>query len=387
MQYELAVVGLGAVGSAALLAAARRGISVVGIEQFGAAHNLGSSHGQSRIIRQAYFEHPDYVPMARRSMTAWREIEAAAGVTLMTQCGLLQIGRPDSEVIRGVQSSSALHDIPVERFAADEIENRWNWWRVPADCVGLFEPGAGLLRVEKCVAAMLKLARESGGKIAVDSPLEGWDSLGDGSVELRTKGGTISARSVIFACGSWSAAVLNSGQSDSQLPALQVQRVPQLWFHADSPLMNLNAGGFCWLVDEGPGSCFYGLPGLDHLGMKVARHGNGDVVDSPDHLNRTIEMGDRVQVEAFMQRWFRFRKIQFSFGSVCMYTMSPDQHFLVDRLPGERNIFFAAGLSGHGFKFAPVLGEALVEMTAGRSDADCEFLGLKRFGKRDEPAF
>ncbi len=374
MIYDLAVIGVGGVGSGALLAAARRGLKVVGVEQYGAAHNLGSSHGQTRIIREAYFEHPNYVPMARRAFRMWREIETATRASLLTVTGLLQVGRPDSEVILGVQASSDQHAIPVEQLSPTEIEERFPWWRVAEGQVGLFESGAGFLRVEKCVAAMIRLAREKGAEFRANSAVENWAVGDDGTVELTVSGEKIRARRAVIACGPWSAKL-----AGSRMPELKIIRKQQTWFHVDTHLVHAGAGGPTWLVDEGPESCFYGLPSIDRLGIKVGEHSCGQAVSDPSELNREADPNDVARAEEFMSRWFRFQRVHLSFASVCMYTMSPDEHFVLDRLPGMKNVSIAAGLSGHGFKFAPVLGEILVDLTEGKSGGDSEFLSMQRF--------
>lgn len=363
-----------------MLAAASRGLSVVGLEQFGAAHNAGSSHGQSRIIREAYYEHPDYVPMARRSVQRWQEIEARTGVRLMHRCGLLQVGRPDSEVIQGVETSADRYGIEVEHLAPAALEQRWPWWRVPADCVGLFEPGAGFLRVEACVAAMIRMAIDLGAVFRPDAAVTSLSVRDDGNVELVAGSHRWIARRAVVSCGPWSGRVLaRFPGSVNAIPELTVLRKQQQWFQVDTAAVHYLNGGVCWLVDEGPESCFYGLPAIDRLGIKVAEHSGGQICADPDRLDRQIAPGDVERAGDFMDRWFRFGRRHLSFASVCMYTLSPDRHFLIDRFPGLPQIALAAGLSGHGFKFAPVLGEALVSLAMGEEPADCGFLGLQRF--------
>jgi sarcosine oxidase len=375
MIYDLAVIGVGGVGSGALLAAARRGMKVVGIEQFGAAHNQGSSHGQTRIIREAYFENPGYVPLVRRSFEMWRGIEAEIGKNLLTVTGLMQIGSLDSEVIRGVQASSDQHSITVEHLCPAEIEGRFPWMRVPAGQVGLYEAGAGFLRAEPCVAAMIRLARNQGAEFRANSPLDKWSVADDGTIELHVGQETIRAKRAVIAGGAWSSRI-----AGKFLPEFKVIRKQQSWFQVDSHQVNLGGGGVAWLIDEGPESCFYGLPSIDRLGMKIGEHSCGQPVADPSDLDRNTNQADVDRAKEFINRWFRFKRVHLSFASVCMYTMSPDEHFILDRLPGMTHVSIVAGLSGHGFKFAPVLGELLVDLVDGKEDENARFLSLGRFG-------
>lgn len=165
------------------------------------------------------------------------------------------------------------------------------------------------------------------------------------------------------------------------MPRLEILRKQQNWFRVDSDRVQVGNGGVCWLVDEGGAGCFYGIPAIDRQGMKIAEHSGGQVVGSPDEMDRNCNPEDVRRAERFMDRWFRFDRRELSNSSVCMYTMSPDQHFMIDRLPGMPQVVFAAGMSGHGFKFAPVLGEELVALALGEAAADSRFLSLERFSK------
>lgn len=377
MTHDLAVLGLGAMGSATLLAGARRGLSVVGIEQFGAAHDQGSSHGQSRIIRTAYYEHPDYVPLARQAVGMWREIESASGSRLFIPAGLLQVGRPNSDVIAGVLNSSRLHDIPLEHLEPAQIAARWPWWKVEDGYIGLFERDAGLLLVEQCVAAMWRLAREAGARVVVGHRLGGWAVDDDGVVQLELGGESIRCRRLAVTAGAWNAELLRGA-----VPNLTILRKQQQWFHVDHPGVHADCGAPCWLVDEGASGCHYGFPALDRTGIKIAEHSGGEPVPDPARLDRSVRPAELEKLRQFMERWFRFGKVLFSRGSVCMYTMSPDQHFIVDRLPETPQVVCGAGFSGHGFKFAPVIGDLLVRMALGEDCPEGKFLSLNRFAAK-----
>lgn len=370
--HDLAIVGVGGMGSAAFWAATRRGLSVVALDQFGPAHDRGSSHGQTRIIRAAYFEHPSYVPMAQRSFQLWDEIARRSGKQLLCRSGLLQVGPPDSAVIEGVRTSARQYSLAVEELSPGQIEARWPAFRIEPDQVGLFESGAGYLRVEWCCAAQIRLARDAGGKYHGNSAVSAWRIEDDGAVRLETGAGIFRARQAIFAGGPWSARLL----SELELP-LQVVRKQQHWLQVDRADIHAAAGFCCFLFDT-PSGCFYGFPAIDHLGMKFAEHSGGEPVGDPDALERGLDSAEWARTEAFIQRAFRFGRTRLTHHSACMYTRSPDEHFLIDLHPKYPQIALVAGLSGHGFKFAPVIGEQLVDLLQGTPQPDCEFLRLGR---------
>lgn len=376
--HDLAIVGVGGMGSAAFWAATRRGLNVVALEQFGPAHDRGSSHGQTRIIRAAYFEHPSYVPLAQRSFQLWDEISARGRKPLLHRSGLLQVGHPESAVIEGVRLSAKQFSLSVDELLPAEIEARWPAFRIQPDQIGLFESGAGYLRVEWCCAAMIRQAIDNGGDYHADTPVQSWQVEADGTVRLETTGGEFRARQAIFAGGPWSGQLL----AELQLP-LQVVRKQQHWVQVDRADIHTAAGFCCFLFDT-PEGCFYGFPAIDHLGMKFAEHSGGSPVADPSQLDRALDASDWERTAGFIERAFRFGRTRLTHHSACMYTRSPDEHFLIDLHPEHPQVAFVAGLSGHGFKFAPVIGEQLVDLLAGSPDPDCEFLRLDRIRSRSQ---
>ncbi len=371
MDYDCLIVGLGAMGSAAAWQAARRGWRVLAIEQFGAAHDRGSSHGQTRIIRAAYFEHPNYVPLAQRAFGLWREIEQAVDRSLLVRAGLVQIGKPDGAVIRGVLQSAEAHGIEVEHLKPDEIRQRWPVFRQPGDdLVGVFEPGAGFLRVEHAVASMIRLAVDAGAELRLNTTVQGWDVQDDGRVTVRSDQGVWTGRRLIVAPGAWA-------QRLARLPEVPVQvvRKQQQWFQIDRHEVKVQNGFPCYLVESDDG-WFYGFPEIDHLGLKIAEHTGGQVAEGPEQVDRGLDRDDLARAERFVDQAFEFGRRRLVHHSVCMYTMTPDQHFVVDRHPDFDNVAVACGFSGHGFKFAPVIGRRLCELLDGSDDPICDFLRL-----------
>lgn len=368
-------------GSSALWQAARQGWSVVGIEQFGAVHDRGSSHGQTRIIRTAYFEHPDYVPLARRAWEDWQAIERETGQRLLEPTGLLQIGRREGQVVQGVLESASRHDIPVDVMNASECAQRFPLFRQRGeDRVGVFEPTAGLLRVESCVASLLKLAKEAGAQLQVDTRVQSWRVGDDGVIEVDTNQGPFRGRRLILAGGAWASGLL-------QWPELRltVLRKQQHWFQIDRVGVKYQNGFPCYLIETDDG-WFYGFPELDHLGIKVAEHTGGDPVDDPSRIDRQLDPAELKRCESFLDQHLDFGRRRWVHHSVCMYTMTEDEHFVLDRHPRFEQVAIAAGFSGHGFKFAPIVGRQLIRLLEGEPDPDCDFLRAgNRFGASDSP--
>lgn len=380
-RYDVIVLGLGGIGSAAICHVARRGHRVLGIDQFSPPHDRGSTHGQTRIIRQAYFEHPDYVPLVLRAYELWREVEAATGQTLLEQVGLLEVGPGDGVVVPGVLASAARHDLAVERLSAADAERRFPGFRVPGNYAAVFEPTAGFLHVERCVAAHLQLAVQAGAALQTNTAVASWSRSGN-AIAVLTDRGEFRAERLIVAAGPWAAHVL---------PALGVplvvRRKPLYWFAAAGgdaatcanwPL-SVAAGCPTFLYELSQG-VFYGFPQFDDRGVKVARHSGGETVADASTVDRALDAADCDAVAEFVEAHLVGLARRPRDHATCMYTMSPDEHFVVDLLPGEPRVAFVAGLSGHGYKFAPVLGEILADLVdAGETKHPVGFLGLDRF--------
>jgi sarcosine oxidase len=372
--YDAIVVGCGAVGSAALQHLASRGLKVLGLDRFAPPHDRGSSHGRTRMIRQAYFEHPDYVPLVLRAYELWHALEAAVGRTLYRETGLLQIGSAAGHVVLGVLASARLHGLAVDELSAAEVERRFPGFRCPSDLVGVFERRAGFLHVEDCIRAQLEIAVRHGAELRTDAAATAWRSEGEGIV-VAGPGGPYHARHLIVTAGAWAAQLL--ARLDLKL---LVRRKPQYWFAPRIPdAYRLDRGAPSFLYETADG-VFYGFPIFGPEGMKCAEHSGGATVDDPAQLARDLDRADLARVERFLETGLPNMTTTVVDHAPCMYTMSPDEHFIVDRYPGLPQVSFVAGLSGHGFKFAPVLGEALADLaTDGRTSLPIEFLGLQRF--------
>ena len=375
--YDLIVIGCGGIGSATLHQAAIKGWKVLGIDQFGPAHNKGSSHGQTRIIRKAYFEHPNYVPLAEEAFERWDFLNKRHRTRpdikpLFEQTGVLQIGKPDSEVIVGVRNSCEQHGLKLETFSPEQIMQRLPLLKIEDHHVGLFEPDAGFLRVEHCVAAHLAQAKKHSATMVYETRVDSWSASED-SVSVVTDKGSFEGRRLAICAGAWARGILQ--QTGLSLTVIAKQ---QNWYQIDRVEQKLVNDFPVVFIEQDDGEQFYCLPEIDSMGMKVARHTGGKVVDA-DTMDRSVDEEDCSLNEAFLDRHFIHRKHRLVHHHTCMYTMSPDGHFVMDFHGDHRNVAFAAGLSGHGFKFAPVLGNRLVEMLDGNPDPQMEFLSLKRF--------
>jgi sarcosine oxidase len=365
------VLGTGGVGSAALFHLARRGVKAAGIDRFPPGHDRGSSHGRTRVIRLAYFEHPDYVPLLRRAYRLWEELERHSGLALYRETGLLQFGPPSGELVRGVLASAKEHNLEVEEFDHKEARKRYPAFRVPATDAFVFEKHAGYLAVEACVKAHAELAVEAGATL-LSAAVTSWEPVADG-VEVVTDQGRFRARRLIITPGAWAPTLLG----DLSLP-LQVLRKPLFWFPNSDPTLTVEAGCPVYLA-ETPKGYFYGFPADEH-GLKVAMHSGGDVVTDPLQVDRSYYAYDLDPVVDFARSYMGVGATAPIEHAVCMYTMSKDAHFVLDRHPASEKVVYVAGLSGHGFKFTSVLGEILTELSLdGAARLPVSFLSAGRF--------
>jgi sarcosine oxidase len=374
-RVDVIVLGVGGFGGACLARLARRGVSVLGVDAFLPGHDRGSSHGDTRIIRQAYFEHPDYVPLLRRSYEMWSELESETGRSLMTLCGLALAGPPESSEVAGSRLAAKLHKVQLDDLSSREAAERLPGFRIPDGFEVIYEPRAGFLLVEECVRSQVDRAVQAGAHLRIGERIEGWSSDGR-TVTVKTDHGLIEAGSLIVTAGAWASGLL---AGVAGIPSLQVLRKVLLWHPVRTQDYSIDRGGCGFLFDM-PEGTFYGVPSLDGKTLKLAEHSGGQVVVDPLKLDRRLLPSDVAPVSEFVRTVMPSLDPEPSRHMTCMYTMSPDGHFIVDRHPGLSNVVFGAGFSGHGFKFAPVIGEALADLALdGTTELPIGFLGLNRF--------
>ena len=356
--YDVIVIGTGGIGSAALYHLARSGVSVLGIDRFPAGHDRGSSHGESRMIRKSYFEHADYVPLACRSWDMWQQLEQASGRSLLRPSGVLYFGETHGLVMSGVRTSAESHGLPIEEMTAAEATRRFPQFVAPPDTSALYEEDAGVLLVEECVKTHVEMAVAAGAKASLEESVV--DILPtDRSVTVRTEDNCYEAANVVVTTGAWTNGLL----PELQLP-LRIVRKHLHWYHTDDQRLKMAEGCPAFFVEHQQGY-FYGLPEIGPSGIKAGEHSGGSEVSDPLRDLREQEPLDTERVQRFVGDFMPEAACRPHQQKTCFYTMTPDEHFLVDRHPQHARIVFTAGLSGHGFKFAPVLGQRMAQLALG----------------------
>ena len=387
-RYEAIVVGLGAMGSAALDALARRGVRGLGLDRHPPGHDRGSSHGRSRVIRQAYFEHPDYVPLLREAYEGYERLGRDCGETLLVRTGGLFAGDPGGEVVEGSRLAAERHGIPHERLDAREVRRRFPALRIPDSAAAVYEPGAGFVRAEPTVRAQVDRAVRRGAAIRTGVEVHAI-RRGGTQVEVETSIGTLAADRLVVAAGPWADRLLAEPLS-AAAASLRVTRQPVVWLGTPHELLPVRDDDFpVWLLDLGGGRSVYGLPphaAIDAAPgrpsgerlVKAAIHGGGEAAD-PDRVDRQVPDSEAEAIAATVRAVVPAAG-EVRASSVCLYTYSPDGHFILDRDPEDPRIAIACGFSGHGFKFAPVVGEILADLALdGTPRRPAGFLGLDRF--------
>jgi sarcosine oxidase len=373
MNYDAIVLGLGGMGSAAAATLSRRGLRVLGIEQFNRGHALGSSHGHTRIIRTAYYEHPDYVPLCRSAFAAWYDLEQRTGRHLLTQCPCLNLGAKNSELICGVTAAADLHRLDVEQLGPGKLRQWYPQFRFDDDIFGIIETASGFLYVDDCVRTLQDDAIAHGAELRFGEPVLEWKVVGD-TVAVRTAWETLSAARLVVTAGPWAQSIL----AELNLPLTVMRQVP-MWFQPIQP-EQFRRDRFPIFIAELEGAAVYGLPMIDPRGVKVAVHYGTEELPGPEGINREVSDADEAPVRQFLVEHLPNLAGPRTHASICMYTLTPDRHFIIDRHPRHPQIAIAAGFSGHGFKFAPVVGEVLADLvTDGTTKHPIGKFSLSRF--------
>ncbi len=374
---DAAVVGLGSMGAFACLELARRGLSVIGMDRFHPPHGAGSHSGQTRVYREAYAEHPDYVPLAVLAGKLWDGYGREAGSPLLHRCGQVSVGLPESALLAGVRLSSERHGVPVEMMDAAELRRRYPMVTVEPGEIGALEPGAGWVDVDLSLRFALEAAQRSGAELRLGTAVEGW-SAEHGGVTLRLVGGErIRAKRLVVCAGAWSAGLL----PEAQLP-LRVVRKVLAWLR---PREEFAAIATQLPVLSFAERIFYTFPAQGGLFKAAVHWTDRETRTDPEQVEEVGDADlDEVVAEAARHLGPMFGDVaevrrRVATSKTCLYTMTPDEHFVLDRLPGAP-VWFGAGFSGHGFKFAPAIGRVLAEMCleeSGRS-APVDFLAGQR---------
>lgn len=375
--YDCIVVGLGALGSSALFHVASRSRRVLGIDAFDPPHTLGSTHGRSRIIREAYYEHPSYVPLLRLAYARWAELEQRASERLFLRTGGLMLGAPDSGLVAGSLESARQESIRVDVLTRSEIVSRFPAMSPAADMIGVLEENAGVLFPEACVRSYLREAQTLGAQICSNARVTGIESSGD-SIHVHVGAETFVGQRLLLAAGPWMPDVLE--MLNVHVP-LEIERQTMHWFAPSAGSAHATPDRLpVALIEHERDRLFYVMPDLGD-GVKAAIHHEGAIV-SPDTVDRSVGLADTAPVAQLIDRYVPGASGAIRESAVCLYTDTPDRDFILDALPSHPGIVLGSACSGHGFKFASALGEIAAQMLLGESlSGDVSLFALSRFDR------
>ena len=364
--YDVVVAGLGGFGSSAAAHLAGRGLRVLGLDPRPGAHAEGASHGESRIVRQVYFEGASYVPLMLRTFELWADVRTPSGDPVMRTTGALFLGAPGTRVLAGSLETAQQWGLDHEVLDSTEVAARFPAMRPPEGTQGLYEPAGGLVGPEAAVAAHLRRAAEAGAELRHDEAVRSWSADGDG-VRVRTSRGEVAAGALVLAPGRWTLPLIG----DLSLPLVTERRV-QHWYAAPDPAAFAPGRFPVWIWDLACGTSLYGAPALTDGLVKAAVHFSADrpadtwsaddVADTLSGLMPSLGRDHRREAE-------------------CWYTLTPDENFVIGRHPASDRVLLACGFSGHGFKFTPVVGEVLADLVVeGSTQYDLSLFDPMRFG-------
>jgi sarcosine oxidase len=381
-RYDAIVIGLGGMGSASAFHLARRGQRVLGLEQFDLLHELGSSHGLTRIIRLAYHEHPSYVPLLRRAYELWHELESVAGEPLLITTGSVEGGPEDGMTFRGALEAARLHDIPHEVLDAGEMRRRYPAYAgFDATTRVVFQADGGFLLAERTILAHVNGALAAGADLRFREGVRSWEAVPEGGVRVTTARATYEADRLVICAGPWARQLLPSlvelAVPERQVLAWLQPRRPELFGLERFPV---------FLVDVEEGS-YYGFPVHDVPGFKFGWYHHFREPIDPDDPDRSARPDDEAALRAFAERYFPDGAGPTVMLKACIFTNSPDEHFIIDTLADAPQVSVAAGFSGHGYKFCSVIGEIMADLAVdGRTRHDISLFSLGRFrAGADEP--
>lgn len=371
--YDAIVVGVGGMGSAACYHLARRGLRTLGLERFDIPHTMGSSHGVTRIIRLAYYEHPSYVPLLLRSFELWDELAAESERHLLEVTGTIDASAPDEVVFTGALEACQQFGLAHEVLTSADLTRRYPGYHLPPEHLALFQPRGGFLLPEKCITAHVQGALAAGAEIRARERVIAWEPRGDG-VHVTTDRGAYEAERLILAAGAWMGSLIPGfaalAEPERQVLAWFAPRERALFTPQRFPVFNLT-------VPEGR---FYGFPEYDVPGFKIGLYHHLEERVDPDVFNRETGPRDEAPLREATARYFPAADGPTMALRTCMFTNTPDEHFILDVLPGYPQIVIASPCSGHGFKFASVIGEILADLAQnGSTRHEIEWLGIDRF--------
>ena len=353
--FDAIVIGVGGMGSATLYHLARSGCRVLGLEQFGIPHAFGSSHGSTRIIRLAYSEGPEYVPLLRAAYRYWRELEAVSGRSILQVTGGLDVGPEGSWTIEGSRQSCVEHGLAFDELGAAEVNRRFPGYRLPDTMRAVYQPDGGYVRSEAAIEAYAAAARAAGAEIVTDATVRGWERRGAGW-SVQAAGERYDARKLVITAGPWVGALVPDLQA-----VCRPERQVMLW---TEPLRAevFEPGRFPVFNMESPTGRYYGFPDDHGEGFKIGRYYHlRQQVRDPNRLDRECHPEDEAVLREGIAAYFPEANGPARRMATCMFTNTPDTDFILDRAPGLDDVFVAAGFSGHGFKFCSVVGRIMAD--------------------------
>ncbi|HQQ97842.1 MAG TPA: N-methyl-L-tryptophan oxidase [Cyclobacteriaceae bacterium] len=377
--FDAIVLGVGSMGSATVWQLAQRGHRVLGIEQFDISHDQGSHAGQSRIIRQSYFEHPDYVPLLQRSYSNLAAFEKETGAKIFHKAGVLYFGKRGNELTAGVEKSANIYKLTIQKPGHQEAAKQFPSFAIPADFDIIFEPDAGFMTPERTILTYTEEAIRLGATVQTKESVQSWKQEGN-QIRVITDKGEYTADKLIITAGGWAPYMIPQLKQE-----LTVTKQMIMWVNPKS-WKPFAYGNFpCWIMEDPDRGSYYGFPIVPTkefggpLGLKLAHHQHGEVTDAKN-VNRAVTPGTEEDLTSILRKY-----IPEAVGSIlsiksCLYTNSKDQNFIIDHLPGsDKRVTIATGFSGHGFKFVPVVGEILADLAMkGKTELPIGFLGMNR---------
>ncbi|WP_135821635.1 N-methyl-L-tryptophan oxidase [Halostella litorea] len=373
-RHEVIVVGVGGMGSATVAALAARGVDVLGLERYDVPHEMGSSHGVTRIIRKAQYEDPAYVPLVSSAYDRWRELEERTGRDLLHVTGGLDAGPPGSRVFEGSRESCERHGIDHEVLAADAVNERFPGYGLPEGHRAVYQPDGGFLVPEQCIVAHVEAAHADGATVRAREAVDDFVVLGDDGVRVTTRKGTYEADHLVVTAGAWTRKLLPE-LGDLAVPERQVLA----WLRPTAP-GRFDPSRFPVFVHATDDGHYYGFPRYDVPGFKFGKFNHREEVVDPDRMAREPTPADEELLRAYAERYFPDGAGPTMRMATCLFTNTPDGDFVLDRHPDHPQVTVGAGFSGHGFKFASVVGEILADLAVdGTTDHDIEPFRLARF--------
>jgi sarcosine oxidase len=373
MKYDVIVIGVGGMGSATVYQLAKQGKKVLGLEQFDIPHDHGSSHGVNRIIRLAYYEHPSYVPIMKRGYELWRDLEKDTGEKILHITGSIDASHEDDEVFQGSYKSCLEHDLSHEVLDGNELHKRFPGYQLPSDYRALFQEEGGFLLSERCIVNHTEFAQSLGADVRAREKVLEWTSHND-HVKVTTERGTYGAGALVITAGPWASQLVpNLGKNavaERQALGWFQPFKPELFTPQNFPVFNMK-------VPEGR---YYGFPVYSIPGFKIGRYHHLDEQVNPDTVNRNISSQDEEVLRECVSRYFPQANGATMAMKTCMFTNSPDEHFIIGHHPDFANVSFAAGFSGHGYKFCSVIGEIMAQLALqGKTRHDISLFNPERY--------